>query len=55
MPSAEPEPEDDHEMSEDELEEAHIENADDETDFLGDFPDETDVRRYLDSTKRQLT
>ncbi|KAF7970841.1 hypothetical protein HWV62_22798 [Athelia sp. TMB] len=42
LPSAEPEPEDDHEISEDELEEAHIENADDETDFLGDFPDETD-------------
>ncbi|KAF7978812.1 hypothetical protein HWV62_44587 [Athelia sp. TMB] len=47
LPSAEPEPEDDHEISEDELEEAHIENADDETDFLGDFPDETDELNLL--------
>lgn len=47
LPSAEPEVEDDHEVSEDELEEGHIENADDDTDYLGEFPDETDVRCYL--------
>ncbi|KZP31664.1 L domain-like protein [Athelia psychrophila] len=47
LPSAEPEVEDDHEVSEDELEEGHIENADDDTDYLGEFPDETDELNLL--------
>lgn len=47
LPSAQPEAEDDQEVSEDELEEGHIENADEDTDYLSEYPDETDVCYYF--------